>query len=41
MARLRHGQEPATAGRRLRRYAGLGTSRAMVHLLRYLPGDSV
>ncbi|MFC2037180.1 B12-binding domain-containing radical SAM protein [Chloroflexota bacterium] len=41
MARLRHDQEQATPGRWVRRLGGLWTSRAMVHLLRYLPGDTV
>lgn len=41
MARLRHDQEQATPGGWVRRLGGLWTSRAMVHLLRYLPGDTV
>ncbi len=40
LARLRHGQEEASPGRWVRRLGGLWTSRAMVHLLRFLPGDA-
>jgi radical SAM superfamily enzyme YgiQ (UPF0313 family) len=39
-ARLRHGEEQATPLRRGRRLAGLWATRAMVHLLRYLPGET-
>jgi anaerobic magnesium-protoporphyrin IX monomethyl ester cyclase len=40
-ARLRHGQEKTTAGGWVRRLGGLWVSRALVHLLRHLPGDTV
>ncbi|MGD8466378.1 MAG: radical SAM protein [Anaerolineae bacterium] len=37
-ARLRHGEEQAPAWARLRRLSGLGASRAMVEIMRHLPG---
>lgn len=40
MARLRHGQEQASPSKWVRRLGGLWTSRALVQLLRYLPGDT-
>jgi radical SAM superfamily enzyme YgiQ (UPF0313 family) len=41
MARLRHGQEEASPSGWARRLGGLWVSRALVHLLRYQPGDAV
>jgi anaerobic magnesium-protoporphyrin IX monomethyl ester cyclase len=41
LARLRHGQEQASPGGWVRRLGGLWTARALVHLLRFLPGDTV
>jgi radical SAM superfamily enzyme YgiQ (UPF0313 family) len=40
VARLRHGQEQISPIRRVRRLAGLWASRAMVELLRHMPGDT-
>lgn len=40
MARLRHGQERVSPIGWARRLGGVWTSRALVHLLRFLPGDS-
>jgi radical SAM superfamily enzyme YgiQ (UPF0313 family) len=40
-ARLHHGEEETTPAGRARRLAGLWASRAMVHLLRHLPGERV